>query len=166
MGRLFVMLCNALEIGKKHGGISFDMICFLVEFWDEQKEVPGSVLSKEVYSPSYWTPKSYSWLRHKPRPVSEDRSCQHIQNSRRPHLPLRELKGSYSESKGTIYWICFSSNWLSFLMRSCFMVISIVLHPLGWILNPCIISLRENCYDIQGPAINVILPKIHVNRNT
>jgi hypothetical protein len=40
---------------KKHGGISFDMICFLVEFWDEQKETPGSVLSVEVYCPSHWT---------------------------------------------------------------------------------------------------------------
>ncbi len=40
---------------KKHGGISFDMICFLVEFWDEQEETPGSVLSVEVYCPSHWT---------------------------------------------------------------------------------------------------------------
>jgi hypothetical protein len=40
---------------KKHGGISFDMICFLVEFWDEKKEAVGSVLSVEVYCPSHWT---------------------------------------------------------------------------------------------------------------
>jgi hypothetical protein len=39
----------------KQGGIPFDMVCFLVEFWDEQKEDPGSVLSVEVYCPSHWT---------------------------------------------------------------------------------------------------------------
>ncbi len=40
---------------KKHGGIHFDMVCFLVEFWDEKREEPGSVLSVEVYCPSHWT---------------------------------------------------------------------------------------------------------------
>ncbi len=39
----------------KQGGIPFDMVCFLVEFWDEQKEDPGSLLSVEVYCPSHWT---------------------------------------------------------------------------------------------------------------
>jgi hypothetical protein len=39
----------------KHGGIPFGMVCFLVEFWDEQKEDPGSVLSVEVHCLSHWT---------------------------------------------------------------------------------------------------------------
>ena len=49
--------CMAMpwKLVKKYGGICFDMICFLVEFWDEQKETPGLVLSIEVYCPSHWT---------------------------------------------------------------------------------------------------------------
>ena len=43
------------KLVKKHDGINFDLICFLVEFWEEQREAPGSVLSVEVYCPSHWT---------------------------------------------------------------------------------------------------------------
>ena len=40
---------------KKHGRISFDMTCFLVEFWDERRKTPGSVVAVEVYCPLHWT---------------------------------------------------------------------------------------------------------------
>jgi hypothetical protein len=43
------------KLVKKYGGICFDMICCLVEFWDEQKETPVLVLSVEVYCRSHWT---------------------------------------------------------------------------------------------------------------
>ncbi len=42
-----------MDISIKHGGISLDMVCFLVEFWDEQKEAPGFALSVKVYCPSH-----------------------------------------------------------------------------------------------------------------
>jgi hypothetical protein len=51
------LLCFAMpwKSAIKHRGTPFDMVCFLVEFWDEQKEDPGSVLSVEVYCASHWT---------------------------------------------------------------------------------------------------------------
>jgi len=44
--RLSVMLCDALD---QYVRMCFDMICFIIAFWDEQKETPGSVLPVEVY---------------------------------------------------------------------------------------------------------------------
>ena len=43
------------KASEKRQGSALELLCFLVEFWDEKEHKPGAVLSVEVYAPSHWS---------------------------------------------------------------------------------------------------------------